>query len=87
MAESSKRVRQSLRTVDDLRSALEDLYNSQRDGNVDAKASDGMNTTLKGAIYLNVTLPLKALDIYVKSQIKKVRIPESLRKALPLTLD
>lgn len=79
--------RQALRSVDDLREALEDLYNRQRDGQLDAKASDGMNTTIKGAIYLNVTLPLKAFDIYVKSQIKKVAIPEGLRKALPLSVD
>lgn len=64
-----------LRTVDDLRDAHEWMFNKQKDGELDAKSVDGMNTTLKGAIFLNVTVPMKWIDIFVKSQIKKIEIP------------
>lgn len=82
-----EKLHQPLRTVEDLRIAYEDLYNKQRNGEIDAKTSDGMNTTLKGSTYLNVKLPMDAWKIVVQSRIKKVDLPEGLRKALPISVE
>lgn len=79
--------KQPLRTIDNLRDALETLYNQQSAGQLDAKTADAMNTTLKGAMYLNVRLPMEALKIFVTASIKKVTIPEGLRKALPISVE
>jgi hypothetical protein len=79
--------RQQLRTVQDLQAAYEDLYNKQRAGEIDAKMSDGLNTTLKGVTYLNVKLPMEAWKQFVQASIKKVVIPPSLKKALPISVD
>lgn len=68
-------VPKKLRTIDDLKSAYEWLFNKQTDGKIDAKTVDGINTTLKGATYLNATLPAKLIDTHIKAQIKKVEIP------------
>lgn len=64
-----------LRSIEDLQNAYEELYNRQRDNKIDAKAVDGMNTTLKGATYLAAGLRMKLVDIYLKAQIKKLEIP------------
>jgi hypothetical protein len=79
--------RQSLKTVNELREAIEDLYHNQRTGKLDAKAADALNTTMKTAVYLNVKLPMDAFKLYVQAQIKKVSIPEGLRRALPIPVD
>jgi hypothetical protein len=76
-----------LRTVEDLRVAYEDLYNRQNNGELDAKASDGLNTTLKGSTYLNVKLPMDLAKIYVQAAIKKVDIPIAIRQALPISFE
>lgn len=78
---------QSLKTISDIREAIEQLYNKQSAGEIDAKSADAMNTTLKTAVYLNAKLPMDALKLYVTSQIKKVAIPEGIRKALPISVD
>src|SRR5262245_5617976 len=67
-----------LRTIADLVDAGEWMFNRQRSGNLDAKAADAMNTTLKGQYQLVVGLRLKLLDIFVKSQIKKFSIPTNM---------
>jgi hypothetical protein len=79
--------RRQLRTIDDLRDAFEDLYTRQSNGEIDAKMSDGLNTTLKGAMALNVKLPMDALKIFVQASIKKVNIPPNLKKALPILIE
>ena len=84
---AQEKVRFRLRTVEDINAALEDLYERQRDGNVDAKAADGMNTTIKGAMALNVKLPMDALKIFVQASIKKVIIPQKLRAQLPVSFE
>ena len=76
-----------LRTIEDLRIAYEDLYNRQNNGELDAKTSDGLNTTLKGSTYLNVKLPMDLAKVYVAAAIKKVDIPVSIRRALPIPFE
>jgi hypothetical protein len=81
------RKRQSLRSVADLTEAYEDLYNRQVNGDIDAKMSDGMNTTLKGTTALLVKLPMDAYKLFVQASIKKIAIPEALKRALPIEVD
>jgi hypothetical protein len=81
------RIHQQLRTVEDLRLAYETLYNRQAAGELDAKTSDGLNTTLKGSTYLNVKLPMEAWKLVITAQKQKAHIPEGLRKALPIVLE
>jgi hypothetical protein len=79
--------RVKLRNVHDLIEVYEDLYNKQTNGEVDAKMSDGMNTTLKGSTTLLVKLPMDAYKLFVQASIKKVTIPESLKRALPISIE
>lgn len=72
MAEE-KRIR--LRTIAELQEAHEWLLNEQRNGKIDAKRADGINTTLKGATYLNAKLKMDAAKLYLQAQIKKVDMP------------
>jgi hypothetical protein len=81
------RVHQQLRTVEDLRLAYEELYNRQARGELDAKTSDGLNTTLKGSTYLNIKLPMEAWKLAISAQKAKVTIPEGLKKSLPILLE
>jgi hypothetical protein len=76
-----------LRTVADLMTAGEDLYNRLDSGGIDAKTADAMNTVLKSQRYFVAELPMQTLKITVAAMIKKVHIPEGLRRALPLSLD
>jgi uncharacterized membrane protein YkvA (DUF1232 family) len=64
-----------LRTVEDLTLAHEWLLNQQRDGKIDAKTADAMNTTIKGAVYLNGKLRIDAAKLFLQAAIKKVVIP------------
>lgn len=64
-----------LRTIEDLASAHEWLINKQRKGEIDSKAADGMNTTLKGATYLMGKLKMDYAKLWVQAQIKKIQIP------------
>lgn len=65
-----------LRTVGDLVEAHEWLFNQQREGKIDPKTADALNTTLKGSVYLNAKLRLDMAKILVQAQIKKIEIPE-----------
>ena len=65
-----------LRTIGDLVSAHEWLFNEQREGKIDPKTADALNTTLKGSVYLNAKLRLDMAKIMVQAQIKKIDIPE-----------
>lgn len=67
-----------LRTVADLSAAHEWLFNKQRDGGIDAKTADAMNTTLKGSVFLNAKLRLDAAKIFLQARIKKIEIPEGM---------
>jgi hypothetical protein len=64
-----------LRTPEDLTLAHEWLLNQQRDGKIDSKTADGINTTLKGATYLNAKLRIDAAKLFLQAAIKKVEIP------------
>jgi hypothetical protein len=75
MAESKKEERIALKTIKDLSEAHEWLFNRQQSGQIDAKTADSMNTTLKGAVYLNAKLRLDAAKIMVQAKIKKIDIP------------
>lgn len=86
MAEKARAHRQ-LRTVEDLRLAYEDLYNAQRANELDAKMSDGINTTLKGSTYLNVKLPMESWKMVLVAQKQKANVPAGLLKALPISLE
>lgn len=77
MAEK-KEQKVSLRTADDLTGAHEYLFNKQLNGQIDSKQADGMNTTLKGAVYLRVKLRMDLLKIIVQAAKSKVKIPENL---------
>jgi len=64
-----------LRTVDQLTEAHEWLFGQQRDGKIDAKTADGLNTTLKGAIYLRVTLRLKIAEMGCDGLSSRIVVP------------
>ena len=64
-----------LRTVGDLIEAHEWLFNEQREGKIDPKTADALNTTLKGSVYLNAKMRLDVAKIMVQAQIKKIDIP------------
>ena len=68
----------ALRSIDDLSAAHEYLFNKQKNNEIDAKTADAMNTTLKGAVYLNGKLKMDAAKLWLQAQIKKVTIPSSL---------
>lgn len=83
MAEQTKAMR--LRTIEDLTEAHEFIMQQQQTGKIDAKTADGMNTTLKGAVYLNAKLRIDAAKLFLQAAIKKVTIPPNM---LPdLTVD
>lgn len=67
-----------LRTADEINDAYEYLFNKQRDGEIDSKQADALNTTLKGATYLRVKLRMDLLKIVVQAAQKKIIIPEHL---------
>lgn len=75
-------MKSSLRTVDDLVSAHEWLFEQQRAGKIDGKTADAMNTTLKGQSYLVGKLRLDALKLYMMAQVKKIQIPQGMLPAI-----
>lgn len=74
----AKQVTMKLRTIDDLNKAHEWLWDKQRTGKIDAKTADALNTTLKGAVYLNGKLKMDAAKLILQAQIKKITIPANL---------
>jgi len=64
-----------LRSVDELQTALEVIFNQQRAGKLDGKTADGLNTTLKGAIYLGPKLHMEAAKLYILAQKAKIQLP------------
>ena len=79
MAEKERaRGKISLKTIPDLNYAHEWLFNKQVNQEVDNKTADSMNTTLKGAVYLNAKLRLDAAKLLLQARIKKVDIPQGM---------
>lgn len=78
MVEKRDRTFTPLKTVADLASAQEWLFNEQKNGVIDSKTADGLNTTLKGCMYLKATLPLKIFECMIRASVKKVEIPQGL---------
>lgn len=76
-----------LRTREGLNEAIGFVYAQQREGRIDPKTADALNTTIKTSMDLNVKLPLKLFDIVVKAKMKKVDIPAGILPtwALPET--
>jgi hypothetical protein len=72
-----------LRSVTDLTTAHEWLFNKQQAGEIDAKTADALNTTLKGATYLNGKLKLDAAKLYLQARIKKIDFPAGMMPELP----
>jgi len=70
-----------LKTIVDLTEAHEWLFNEQRNGTIDAKTADALNTTLKGSVYLNGKLKLDMAKLIIMSKIKKLDIPKGLLPA------
>jgi hypothetical protein len=64
-----------LQSIEDLTSAHEWLFNKQRNGEIDSKSADGINTTLKGAVYLRGKLRLDYAKLLLQAKIKKVELP------------
>lgn len=75
MAKEHKQEDIKLRSIDDLSTAHEWLINKQRNGEIDSKTADAMNTTLKGAVYLNGKLRMDYAKLWLHAQIKKVEMP------------
>ena len=73
-----KKEKTSLRTVSDIVDAQEWLFNQQRDGKIDAKTADALNTTLKGSIFLVAKLRLDAAKIWMTARVKKIDLPAGL---------
>jgi len=63
-----------LRNAEDLVEANEWLFNRQREGQIDAKSADGINTTLKNSFQLLVKVPMDLLKLTIQARIKKVEI-------------
>lgn len=78
MAEKKDRSFTPLKTVADLASAQEWLFNEQKNGMIDSRTADGLNTTLKGCMYLKATLPLKIFEAMIRASVKKVDVPQGL---------
>lgn len=72
-----------LRTIPELTEAHEWLFNRQRNGKIDAKTADALNTTLKGAVYLNGKLKLDMAKLFIQAQIKKIEFPAGMIPELP----
>lgn len=73
-----------LRSIDDLNEAHEHVFNKQAAGQIDGKTADGLNTTLKGSVYLNVKLKMEAFKLQVmahkaKMEVPPIMLPEGMR--------
>ena len=76
MPEPQKHV--PLRTVGDIISAQEQVYNAIQNGSLDSKTADALNTTLKGATYLLAKLRLDVAKLLVQAKIKKIELPSKM---------
>lgn len=74
MAEDIK-LPKKLRTISELNEANEYIFHQQREGRLDSKLADGMNTAVKAGIYLNVKLRMDAFKILAQTRMKKIDMP------------
>lgn len=86
MAKPSVEAPRQLRTLEDIATAHEELFERQRSGQIDPKTADALNTTLKGIVYLNVKMRLEMLKLVIHSQVKKLDIPQSVLESLPIKI-
>jgi hypothetical protein len=77
-AEIAEPPKMGLRTPAEISQANEWLFNQQKDGRIDPKTADSLNTTIKNSVYLNVKMRMDYLKIYVQAQVKKIEIPAGL---------
>ena len=73
-----------LRDIDGLNDAHEYVFNKQAAGQLDGKTADGLNTTLKGSVYLNVKLKMEAFKLNImaykaKMEVPPIMLPEGMR--------
>jgi hypothetical protein len=71
----------NLCTREGLNDAIQFVYEQQRDGRIDPKTADALNTTIRTSLKLNAELPLKLFDIAVKAQMKKISLPKGILPA------
>lgn len=69
--------KQKLKTLEDIETAHEYVFNQQVSGKIDAKTADALNTTLKGSVALK-KLRLEVGKLYYLSQVKKIQIPNEM---------
>lgn len=81
-----EKIAPQLRTIDQISGALEELYHKQREGKIDPKTADAMNTTVKGIMKLHIETPMKLLDSVIKAHTKKVEIPQRVLEAMPIKI-
>jgi hypothetical protein len=67
-----------LKTPGEISQANEWLFNMQKDGKIDPKTADSLNTTIKNSVYLNVKMKMDYLKIFLQAQIKKIDLPKGL---------
>jgi len=78
MAEKKETVNMPLKTASEISQANEWLFNMQKDGRIDPKTADSLNTTIKNSVYLNVKMKMDYLKLYLQASIKKVELPTNL---------
>ena len=76
VADGAERWKLEAERLDDLNEALEWLFVQQKEGKIDAKTADALNTTIKQASYLNGKLKLDYLKLLLSAKIKKIELPQ-----------
>lgn len=71
----------SLRTPEEVNNAQTEVFILVRDGKIDTKTADVLNTCLKNSTYLAAKLPMQVLDLFMRSSAKRMSIP---KRFLPL---
>lgn len=71
------RERQRLKTFGEINDAQEWLFNAARDGAIDNKTADVLNTVTKGAVAIQ-KLRLDYSKLYLQAAVKKIDIPTNL---------
>ena len=73
-----------LKSREGLNEAIAYIYEQQKEGRIDPKTADALNTTVKTSIELNVKLPMKLFDTVVKARLKKLDLPMGILPAWAL---
>jgi len=64
-----------LKTLRDVEDASGWVFNQLKEGTMDAKTADALNTTLKGLYFMKGKLRLDYLKLVFQAKVKKVDIP------------